>query len=248
MLSVVTFKWQPAEGPSVFSAVHVNALVGALADKLKADHRVFCVTDDPAGIDGSVTIVPLPDRFAGTPRCRRRMHQYDREFASQFGPRILSMDLDVVLVGDITPIVDRPEPLVLWKIDYAQTYSGSFVLMKAGALHGLWERFSADPEGYPVKAWPRGIGSDQAMVNYYLAQRGMVPAHWTARDGFVTFFGDGYERFEHYGVGPNRRDLPPRARIVVLGSADIAALTDGRFAWAEEHWIPYARAAMRRAS
>lgn len=240
MLSVVTFKWQPAEGVSPFSALHVNVLRAALADKLKADHRMFCVTDDPAGIDGDITVVPLPERFAGTPRCRRRMHQYDREFAAQFGPRILSLDLDVVLVGDITPIVTRSEPVVLWKIDYAQAFSGSFVLMNAGALHGLWQRFSNDPEGYPVEAWPRGIGSDQAMLNHYL--KGRPPALWTAKDGFVTFFGAGYERLEHWGVGPTRRALPAGARIVVLGSADLDALTDERYVWARDHWLSYARA------
>lgn len=246
-LSIVTWKWVPISGQSVFTAVHVNALRGMLDRHLHIAHRMFCVTDDPDGIDGDVTIVPLPTDYLHTPRCRRRMHQFDREFSAQFGPRVLSMDLDVVIVDDLTPIVNRHEPLVLWKIDYAQTFSGSFVLMDAGVLHGLWERFHAQPDRYPAIAWPGGIGSDQAMLNYYLRTQPAIP-YWTSRDGFVTFFGDTYEKFEHLGVGPGRRELPDGARIVVLGSADIGALTDGRFAWAEEHWQPFAGAGMRRAS
>lgn len=238
-LSVVCWKWQPASGPAPFSAVHVNVLRSALQDKLKLDHRLYCVTDDAAGIDGDVTIVPLPERFVASPRCRRRMQQFDGEFSSQFGRRILAVDLDLVFVGDLTPIVRRPEPIVCLRIEYANVFSGSFLLMDAGVLHPLWERFSADPEGFAREAWPRGIGSDQAMLNYYL-QGWQVPC-WTGRDGFVTYFGTGYERFQHLGVGPGRPQLPKGARVVVLGSADLDALEPGRYAWADEHWGAYAR-------
>lgn len=239
-LSVVSWKWKPAQGDSVFSAVHVNALRAALDRHLHLEHRLFCVTDDPRGLDGDVRVVQMPMMFAQTPRCRRRMQQFDREFSAQFGPRMLAMDLDLVIVDDITPIVSRPEPLVCLRIDYAQVYSGSFLLMNTGVLHGLWERFRGDPEGYPKQAWPRGIGSDQAMLNHYLAKRLMPVPHWTSRDGFVTFFGEGYERFEHLGVGPGKPTLPKGARIVVLGSADLDALSDPRFTWAREHWDVYA--------
>ncbi len=244
-LSVVSWKWTPMPGPSPFSAIHVNALRAALDRHLHLPFTMFCVTDDATGIDGDVRIVPLPTTYAHTPRCRRRMQQFDRDFASQFGPRMLALDLDLVIVDDITRIVDRPEPVVCLRIDYAKVYSGSFLLMNTGALHDLWVQFHTDPEGYPKRAWPRGIGSDQAMLNHYLSSKPPVPC-WGARDGFVTFFGDGYERFERLGVGPHRPTLPPGARVIVLGSSDLAALTDDRYTWARDHWRPYARTAAQR--
>jgi hypothetical protein len=230
MLSVVCWKWG-----SLFSAAHVNALRTMLARHLHLDHELVCVTDQPAGIDGDVRIVPMPTTYAHTIRCRRRMQMYDREFAAQFGTRMLALDLDVVLVDDITPIVDRKDPIVCWKVGHAGVYSGSFVLCDVGALHGAWSKFKADPQGWPDSLHVRGTASDQAMLNAYLAGRPQIP-FWTERHGFVTFYGAGYERFESMGVGPGQPRLPKGARIVVLGSADLAALSDERYDWIREHY------------
>ncbi len=229
MLTVLCWSWA-----GKFEPVYVNRLRAALARHLHLEHQVVCVTDDPTGIDPDIRTVPLTE-FTNTPRCRRRMKQYDRDFARTIGDRILSIDLDVVIVDDITPIVNRPEPVVCWKVGYASVYSGSFVLFDADALHGLWTLFKADPDGYPKTAWPSGVGSDQAMLNHYLKKQPPIP-HWTERDGFVTYFGVGYQRFEHHGVGPNRPTLPKGARIVVLGSADKRVMDEGRYPWIRKHW------------
>lgn len=206
-----------------------------LVRNLRTPFRMFCVTDDPDGIDPEVGIVIMPTQLAATPRCRRRMQQYSADFDWLFGDRLLSIDLDVVLVDDITPLVDRPEPIVCWRVGYAQVYSGSFVLWSAGALDGAWRAYRADPDGYPKRAQPNGVGSDQAMLNYWLATQPPV-AVLTEADGLVSYFGAGYERLEHHGVGPNRQELPPGARIVVLGSADKAVLDEGAHPWIVEHW------------
>lgn len=244
MLTICAWKWNRTDGSALFGPVYVNKLRAAFEKHLHLPHEVVCVTDDPAGIDPRVRIVPLPTRFANTPRCRRRMQIFSRDFAEQLGKRILSIDLDMVLVGDLTPIVDRPEPLVGWQVQHAKVFSGSFLLMDAGVLDPLWRKFEADPEGYPKTAG-HGIGkhapSDQAMLNAYLQKywpfevSGPVP-HWTEADGFVTYYGKGYEDREHLGIGPNRTTLPKGARIVVLGSDDLAELEAGRDPWMREHW------------
>jgi hypothetical protein len=235
VLSVVCWKLR-RDGQTMFGPEYVNRLRAARERRLQLTHELVCVTDDAAGLDGDVRIVPMPTTYASTPRCRRRMQIFSREFAREhrFGRRILSIDLDVVIVGDLTPLLSREEPLVCWKVAHAQVYSGSFLLMHAGVLDGLWQRFAADPEGYPRSIQPRGVPSDQAMLNAYL--RGTVVPHWTEADGFVTYYGAGYERLEHLGVGPRRQELPPGARIVVLGSADKAVMDEGRYAWVREHW------------
>lgn len=230
MLSVAAWKWG-----RTFEARHVNVLRAALAKHLHMDHELVCITDDPASLDGDIRVVPMPEQFAQTPRCRRRMQNFDREFASEIGARTLWIDLDVVIVDDLTPVVNRPEKVVGWKVGHAGVMSGSFLLMDAGALDPLWQRFKADPEGFPRLVQKRGIPSDQAMLNYYLAKRSPIP-FWTERDGFVTYYGSGYEHLEHLGVGPNRPELPPGTRIVVLGSADKVVLDEGRFDWVREHW------------
>jgi hypothetical protein len=235
MITVSCWKWRRPDGTDLFEARHVNTLRRMLARHLDLDHEVVCVTDDATGIDADVRIVEMPTRFADTPRCRRRMQQFSREFARGIGDRILAIDLDVVIVDDITPIVDRPEPVVGWKVGHAGVYSGSFVLFDAGALDGAWQPFCADPNGYPARIQRHGVPSDQAMLNAWLKTRRPI-AEWTERDGFVTYYGAGYERLEHLGVGPNRRELPAGARIVVLGSADKHVLDDPSYEFVREHY------------
>lgn len=237
MLSVVAWKWGSLFGPE-----YVNRLQLALARHVCLPHQLWCVTDDARGIHPSVRTVPLPAGLSNTPRCRRRMRIFDREFSQQFGPRILSMDLDMVIVDDITPLLNRPEPVVGWQVDHANVVSGSFLLMDAGVLYDLWlEYFDAVTSGREGEFWsriqPRGIPSDQAALNAYVNRVGVRVARWTRADGIVTYYGPGYERFEHLGVGPNRPTLPPDTRMVVLGSDDKSILDEGRFDWAREHWL-----------
>lgn len=204
-----------------------------LARHLHLPHELVVVTDNAVGLDREIRIVAPPRELANTPRCRRRMWEFAKERLEEFGPRMLCIDLDVVIVDDITPIVDRPEPIVGWRVGYADVYCGSFMLLDTGALDGAWQAYRRDPVGYPAATGERNA-SDQAMVNYFL--RGRRIAEWTERDGFVSWFGAGYERLEHHGMGPRRTNLPPGARIVVLGSADKAVMDEGRYPFAVEHW------------
>lgn len=230
MLTICCWKWG-----NRFEAKHVNVLRSMLARHVHVDHELVCVTDDPRGLDGDIRTAPITE-FLDTPRCRRRMAMFNGDFAEVVGPRFLSIDLDVVIVDDITPLVTRTAPLVGWRVRHAQVYSGSFFLMDTGALHGLYRMFAADPVGFPKKVQANGTPSDQAMLNWYLKHIHRWPiAEWTEQDGLVTYFGDGYERHEHLGVGPTHRQLPAGARIVVLGSADLAVLSDPRFDWVQ-HW------------
>lgn len=231
MLSVICWKWGSLFGPE-----YPNRTRSMLARHLHLPHRLYCVTDDATGVDPEIGIIAMPSQLADTPRCRRRMQQYSYDFDWLFGERLLSIDLDVVLVDDITPIVIRPEPIVCWRVGYAGVYSGSFVLWNAGALDGAWRAYRSDPDGYPQRAQPRGVGSDQAMLNLWLGESRVQVAKWTEADGFVSYFGAGYERLEHHGVGPHRQALPKGARIVVLGSADKAAMDEGQHDWVRRHW------------
>jgi hypothetical protein len=228
MLSVVCWKWG-----SLFSAEYVLKLHSMLTRHLHLPHRLFCVTDDSRGIDQSkVEIVPMPHELREEKRCRRRMWQLSAERVALFGSRMLSIDLDVVIVKDITPLINRPEQLVCWKVTYANVYSGSLMLMDTGVLDGAWRRYQRDPEGF-IKSTGERNASDQALINQHLKFY-KVP-HWTETDGIKTFFGAGYEKFR--GINAQTRVLPPNTRIVVLGSADKHLLDEQRLPWIREHWV-----------
>jgi hypothetical protein len=228
MLTCVCWKWG-----DLFSAKYVNTMQAMLTRHLHRPFELVCVTDDPRGITSAVRTERIT-QWQDTPRCRRRMAQYDRAFAARLGSRILSIDLDVVIVDDITPLVDRREPLVCWKVGYAGVYSGSFVLYDFGALAGLYEAFAADPYGYPLLTGEKNA-SDQACLNYYLRTNDVRVAEWTEADGLVTWFGgERYRKLQHHGMGPDRPDPPEGARVIVLGSDDKAVLDERRYDWCEE--------------
>lgn len=230
MISVWCWRWG-----GLFEAVYVHRLQAMLRRHLRLEHELVCITDDATGLEG-IRTVPMPSEFAHTPRCRRRMQQFSGEFADAIGAsRILALDLDLVILADITHLIDRPEPIVGWKVGHARVYSGSFLLFDAGALDGAWQPFKADPVGYPKRIQRQGVPSDQAMVNAWLRRQPSIGT-WTERDGFVTYYGEGYEHLEHLGVGPRRRSLPTGARVVVLGSADKAVMDEGRFDWIRANW------------
>jgi hypothetical protein len=240
MLPIVTWKWHSVNGPR-YGPAYVNRLRAMLARHLHLPHELVCVTDDATGLDARIRIVPMPRDWMHTPRCRRRMWQFDRARVAEFGPRFLHLDLDTVLTDDITAIVDRPEPLVCWRAHYAGVVSPAFMLLETGYLHELYVRFAADPDGYPVSTGVRQA-SDLAMLNHFLKDR-PAPATWDERDGFVPYFGAGYQRFEHLGLGPSHQTLPAGTRVVLLGGADLAVLEEGRYPWVREHYLAHSGAA-----
>lgn len=240
MITVVVWKWG-----DLFGFEYVNTMASMLRRHLHLPYVFKCVTDDPTGIT-EADIIPLPHELSKTPRCIRRLRQYDPRWARKnLGERFLSLDLDMVLVDDITPIVQHPEPLVLWRVidSVQQVYCGSFVLMNYSAIPGLWWNFAADPFGYGLESqkmvyykhqqgWPNGrLGrpwadaSDQVILNHYLRTHRVDVKTLTESDGFLSFHG-------------NRpiTILPPGTRIVVLGHDDKEFMDKKKRPWVEEHW------------
>lgn len=211
-LTVVTWKWKaPYRYRSTFLGVHVNVLASMVRRHYAKPHRFICVTDDPEGIDtDQVEVLPLWSEHRdlisphgpGHPSCYRRLRMWARDAASLFGPRFVSLDLDTILVGDVSPIFERREDLVLWGDTSPGTpYNGGLVLMNAGARPKVWETF--DPMWSPLKGRQANyIGSDQAWIAIAL---GPNEAKFTKADGVYSY---------RNHVRPNGGKLPPEARLV----------------------------------
>lgn len=179
-------------------------------------HEFVCVTDDAAGIDGDIRIVPLWHEHArianpwggNRPSCYRRLKLFSIEAADLIGPRFVALDLDVVLTADMRPLWDRPEDFVIWGDTAKGTpYNGSMFLLQAGTRRKVWEQF--DPRVSPMRTrQARYIGSDQAWLGLCL---GKGECKWTAADGVYSF------RNEIQNKRPAR--LPGNARIVIFHGA-----------------------------
>lgn len=215
MLTVVCWKWAPVAGyRSQFGPETVNTLRKMVARHYRQPHRFVCVTNDTAGIDPDITVLPDFGDFVGLPSphgrkhpsCYRRLRMFHPDAEKWFGPRSVSLDLDVVITGDLSPLWDRPEDVVLYGDTNPTThYNGSMVLLKAGSRPKVWTEFH--PDRSPRRARAQGFfGSDQAWLSYSL---GPDEPKWTRRDGVYSF------RNELAAL----HELPSDARLVVFHGA-----------------------------
>lgn len=233
-LNFVTWRWAaPAGYRSTFGPETVNVLSRMVARHYSAPHRFLCVTDQPAGIDPAVEVIPAWNDFANlpspsgghNPSCYRRLRMFSREIGSVFGPRFVSLDLDVVITGDLRPLVDRPEDFVIWGDTNPNTfYNGSFLLMNAGARPQVWETF--DPVTSPKSSKAAGHhGSDQGWISHCL---GPKEPKWTKADGVYSYRND---------IERNVNKLPADARIVIChGPRDPWGSHMQRLDWVRSHY------------
>jgi hypothetical protein len=142
-----------------------------------------------------------------------------------FGERFVSVDLDCVIVGDLTPVWHRPEDFVIWGNTNPRTlYNGSMMLMTAGARRQVWDRF--DPATSPQQAKAAGQhGSDQGWISYCL---GPHESTWTQADGVYSYRND---------LKKASAALPPNARIVLWhGAVDPWSHRGQQHDWVRTHY------------
>lgn len=225
-LRVVTWLWKPIPNyRSDFNAQRVNTFYDMVRRHLHMPWEPVCITNMPEGIDRRVRIVPLWNDLASvasphggkTPSCYRRLKAFAPEMENIIGSRFISMDLDVVIVDDITPLLSRTEDFIIWGSVLRTTqYNGSMWMMDAGARRCIWDDF--DPITSPIKTHNLGLyGSDQAWFCYRL---GLLEKQWTPEDdGVYAWRSD---------IKKNKYELPKNARIVFF---------QGNF----DPWEPYAQ-------
>lgn len=194
MLEIVCWRWKPPAGyRSTFGPETVNTLKRMVDRHYTDPHRFSCITDDPEGIDPSVRIIPLWDDHANVPNpggqrnpsCYRRLKAFSAEARELIGERFVSIDLDVVITGDMRPVWNRPEEFVINSDTGAPNtpYNGSMYLLTAGARTKVWEEFH--PAFSPRRTREaRLIGSDQAWIAIAL---GRNEATWTKADGVYSY-------------------------------------------------------------
>lgn len=213
----VTYKWRSPVGyRSTFTAQHVNIWRNMIRRHYVGDAEFVCITDDGAGIDPDIRVIPLWDHLrklpsphgAGNPACYPRLYGYSADMADIIGPRFTVTDLDILVCGEkdsMNRLVDVPDDFKIWGDTAKGTpYNGSLTLMTAGARRQVWEDF--DPVESPRRARALGyIGSDQAWIGACL---GPGERKWTRADGVYSYRNEIGPR----GPGP----LPDNARIVIF--------------------------------
>lgn len=236
MIAFVTWLWAPHRHyRSQFCATHVNTLAAMVRRNYSKPMRFLCVTDISQGIDRSVEIVTAWNDFSNLasphgptfkqPSCYRRLRAFHPDVGKVLGERFVSMDLDTVIVNDITPLFDRAEDFVCWaETDPRSYYNGSLFMLRAGSRPQVWTKF--DPKTSPAEAKRAGrFGSDQSWLSHCL---GNGEATWTQADGVYSY---------RIHIQTKGGVLPDDARVVNChGGQDPWGREMSRLDWVREHY------------
>jgi hypothetical protein len=142
-LHIVSYRWGTR-----YVAEDVNILAASVARHLTVPHTMHCVTDDPAGLEPGIHAHPLPDE--GVDGIWRKLGTFRGNFLGLKGEFVVSFDLDVVVVGSLDFLANRPD-VDFWVArnwargpDSAQA-SGSVYRLRVGSRAAVWDDFIADP-------------------------------------------------------------------------------------------------------
>lgn len=218
MLNFVCWKWRQTSVSGEYTSLYVNTLVAALRKHCMMPHRVICVTDDPVGV-GCPTF-PLWNDYADLanmsgvtlPSCYRRLKIFDPETLTQMGipmgERVVSIDLDAVLMREIGSLFTKPERFVGWHVFGTRrrtVLNGSLFMFHAGDLAETWDDFKQDPTRWRNEARQANfLGSDQAYLSLRFIDKPDTGKWTNDKDGVLSYYRD----------IKIRRVLPKDARIV----------------------------------
>jgi hypothetical protein len=157
---------------------YVTNLRAMVAKHLQRPHRFVCLTDHPEQLPPSVEGIAIehPARVAGW---WAKLHL----FSGVLTGRVLYLDLDTLVVDDLSPIVDYPSPFAL--VPHAGTFNGrdgkhvvkrfnSSVMVWGDAVNAhLWQDWTLS---VAERLW-----GDQDWIGEQMPGAAMMPAEWFPR-------------------------------------------------------------------
>ena len=176
----ITFVCWIWKGPREYTAEHVSQWAAQIKKHYSKPCRIVCITDLFASVPGCEVIPEPPEsRTAASihaplgpsfPSCYRRLWLFS-EAARCLGPKILLLDVDCLIVGDLTPLVETPGDFVGWrthhKMGNPNRIGGGTWMLKTGTHRYVWETFTYDAAMQCHRAgW---LGSDQGWLSCLLS-------------------------------------------------------------------------------
>lgn len=183
--NIVLWKWHQPGFREPYSMREANVMVHMLRRNIspELDYRIILVTDDPEG--AACDTFPLWSDHnrvnnasgAHLPSCYRRLRLFDPATQEAMGigmdERIISIDLDAVIISNIDKVLLRSEMFVGWAVRgtyHPRVFNGSMWMFTSREMSFMWKDF--DPKKSPMQAMQAGyMGSDQGWLSFRLAQR-----------------------------------------------------------------------------
>lgn len=208
-LIVATFSWGTKYGPE-----YPARLLRAVNEHLRTDHdfRLFRRDKDP---------------LTEVPGCFARLRLFDPLWCEAAGlkpgDRVLVLDLDLIVTGDIAPLFEGPEPFrILQGCNSSNPcpMNGSVWRLDIGHRPDVWTDFSLEAAAkVPHDKFP----DDQAWFAHKMPDAGK----FGPEDGVYAMHKPGWPRGEA---------LPKNARIVAFpGWRDPSGFA--HLGWVKQHWL-----------
>jgi hypothetical protein len=171
-------RWGTKYGPE-----YVNRLYAMVARHLRGAFRFVCLTDDASGVRTEVQCLPIPPLALPEGIPERGWTKLTTFSADLHGLRgtALFLDLDVVIVGDITPFFEHPGRFLIihdWKRPWRVTGNSSVYRFEIGAYPEALERFRQEHESIRAR-----LRNEQAWLSEYMQHQGVLgywPREWCA--------------------------------------------------------------------
>ena len=150
---IICIKWGTKFGPEF-----VNRLHGMIARNITPPFRLYCFTDDGAGLHPDIAVRPLPEFDYQAPVNTRGKWPKSRLWGDlgDVTGVVLFLDLDVIVTGSLDDFFSFGEPddtvvglnpnTPLEKMGQTSVYR-----MRVGRLKPLQDIFRADPQANPLK-------------------------------------------------------------------------------------------------
>jgi hypothetical protein len=237
MLTVACYLWFDPLGKNndlyTYGPEHVQILKRMIERNLMMPHRFVCITDRIASDLPGVDVISI-DKTTHIPGSRYvKLMTFHPDASSIIGERILQLDLDTVITGNLDKVVNCPGgDLVLWRnpnfgVPRRARYNTSILLLRAGSRPDIWNDFN--PSVSPRIMAQNWGGTDQAWISARVGDR--HDSYWTDADGV---YGAGRLRDLVPGV---TTDLPSNARVVFFPGRREPGMpeTQKRHPWIKEY-------------
>ncbi|GAA0748864.1 glycosyltransferase [Ideonella azotifigens] len=204
---VLCMKWGSKYGPE-----YVNRLYAMVRRHLRGDFRFVCLTDDGRGVRSEVECLPIPklELPPGIPeRGWTKLTTFEADLHGLTGTALF-LDLDVVIVADITPFFEQPGEFLIihdWKRPWRITGNSSVYRFRLGAHADVLAEFLRDQADIRAR-----LRNEQAFLSEVMHRQGKL-AYWPA-EWCCSFKYHSIPKFPlNYLRAPQ---VPAGARIVVF--------------------------------
>ncbi len=135
MVKVVCLKWGEK-----YAASYVNKLYKMVESHIGCQFEFYCLTEAPSGLRNEVRTIELPN--LGLQGWWYKLLLFKDGFLPfSENDLVLYLDLDVVILNDLSPILFYDERLVISSDDSIDRMNSSVMCFKYNTLNFLWESF-----------------------------------------------------------------------------------------------------------